>query len=135
KGIEKLKAAGCKVRVGILEKECRELNKRFFTFHEKKRPYVILKFAQSRDGFISAENQTEENRWISNEYSRKLVHKWRSEEMSVLVGANTASIDNPQLNVRDWKGKNPVRIVIDRNLSLSKHLHLFDASIPSLVFN
>jgi diaminohydroxyphosphoribosylaminopyrimidine deaminase/5-amino-6-(5-phosphoribosylamino)uracil reductase len=135
KGIERLKQAGCKVTTGVLEKKCRELNKRFFTFHEKKRPYVILKFAQSLDGFIAAENQTKENRWLSNEYSRKLVHKWRSEEAAVLVGANTALKDNPQLNVRDWKGKNPTRILLDKNLSLPSHLHLFDKSISTIIFN
>jgi len=135
KGIEMLQAAGCKVTVGVLENECNALNKRFFTFHLKKRPYVILKFAQSMDGFIASENQTEENRWISNEHSRKLVHKWRSEETAVLVGANTASLDNPQLNVREWKGSHPVRILIDRHLSVATYLHLFDKSIPTLVFN
>jgi diaminohydroxyphosphoribosylaminopyrimidine deaminase/5-amino-6-(5-phosphoribosylamino)uracil reductase len=135
KGIEKLKAAEIKVTVGVLEKESRELNKRFFTFHEKKRPYVILKYAQSRDGFIAAENATEENRWISNEYSRKLAHKWRSEEAAILVGANTVITDNPRLDVRLWKGNNLVRIVLDKDLSLPRHLNVFDKSIPTLVFN
>jgi diaminohydroxyphosphoribosylaminopyrimidine deaminase / 5-amino-6-(5-phosphoribosylamino)uracil reductase len=135
KGIQKLKDAGCKIVVDVLAKECRELNKRFFTFHEKKRPYVILKFAQSLDGVIAVEDETEDNRWISNEYSRKLVHKWRSEEGAMLVGANTAMKDNPQLNVRDWMGRNPVRLLIDRDLIVPAHLHLFDRSIATIVFN
>jgi diaminohydroxyphosphoribosylaminopyrimidine deaminase/5-amino-6-(5-phosphoribosylamino)uracil reductase len=135
KGIRKLKESGVNVQVGVLEKECRELNKRFITFHEKKRPYVILKFAQTADGFIAAENQTEENRWISNEYSQKFVHKWRSEEMAVLVGANTALKDNPGLNVRNWKGRNPVRVLIDRNLRVPDNLKLFEGSTKTIVFN
>jgi diaminohydroxyphosphoribosylaminopyrimidine deaminase/5-amino-6-(5-phosphoribosylamino)uracil reductase len=135
KGIERLKSNGVKVTVNVLESECRELNKRFLTFHAKKRPYVILKFAQSMDGFIAPENQTEENRWLSNEYSLKLVHKWRSEEDAVLVGATTARIDNPRLSVRHWKGEHPVRIVLDRDLTLPRHLNIFDGSVLTYVFN
>jgi diaminohydroxyphosphoribosylaminopyrimidine deaminase / 5-amino-6-(5-phosphoribosylamino)uracil reductase len=135
RGIEKLKQAGCNVQVGLLEEGCRTLNRRFFTFHEKKRPYVILKFAQSADGFIAHSNPTLENRWISNAYSRKLVHKWRSEEDAVLVGANTVIADNPELNVRDWVGKNPVRILIDKNLSVPDSLKLFNGQTLTLVFN
>ena len=134
-GVEKLKAARCDVQVGVLEKECRKLNKRFFTFHEQKRPYVILKFAQSADGFIAHENPNEENRWISNEFSRKLVHKWRSEEQAILVGGKTAKDDNPRLTVRDWNGENPVRLVLDRQLILPAHLHLLDGSVPTILFN
>lgn len=133
KGIEKLKAAGINVLTHILEKEGRELNKRFFHFIEKERPYIILKWAETADGFIAQENY--DSKWISNEYSRQLVHKWRSEEDAILVGRNTAAHDNPQLNVREWTGRNPVRIVIDRFLKLSDKLLLFDKSQPTLLYN
>lgn len=132
-GIKKLKNAGIEVVTGVLEKEGRELNKRFFTWHEKQRPYVILKWAQTTDGFIAHTNY--ESRWISNEFSRQLVHKWRSEEDAVLVGTKTAAHDNPNLTVRDWSGRNPVRLVIDRFLRLTDHLHLFDKSTHTICFN
>ena len=132
-GIKKLRAAGIEVVTGILEKEGRELNKRFFTFMEKQRPHIILKWAETSDGFIARENH--DSKWISNEYSRQLVHKWRAEEDSILVGPMTARHDNPQLNVRDWTGRNPVRIVLDRFLRLSDTLHLFDRSQPTLCYN
>jgi diaminohydroxyphosphoribosylaminopyrimidine deaminase/5-amino-6-(5-phosphoribosylamino)uracil reductase len=132
-GVKKLRAAGIEVVTGILEKEGRELNKRFFTFMEKQRPYIMLKWAETSDGFIARENH--DSKWISNEYSRQLVHKWRSEEDSILVGPMTARHDNPQLNVRDWSGRNPVRIVMDRFLRLSDTLHLFDRSQPTLCYN
>jgi diaminohydroxyphosphoribosylaminopyrimidine deaminase / 5-amino-6-(5-phosphoribosylamino)uracil reductase len=133
KGIEKLKQAGIQVEVGILEKEGRELNKRFFTFVEKKRPYVILKWAQTADGFIARSNF--DSKWISNEYSRQLVHQWRSQEDAVLVGKNTALHDNPLLTVRDWSGRNPVRVVIDRFLQLPKSLNLFDGTVKTICCN
>lgn len=132
-GIEKLKQAGVEVLTGILLQKGRLLNKRFFTFYEKKRPYVILKWAQTADGFIARSNY--ESRWISNEYSRQLVHKWRSEEDAVLVGTKTAAHDNPQLTVRDWSGRNPVRLVMDRFLRLSDKLQVFDQSVPTICFN
>lgn len=133
KGIEKLRAAGTEVVTQILERRGRDLNKRFFHFIEKKRPYIILKWAETADGFIAQENY--DSKWISNEYSRQLVHKWRSEEDAILVGRNTAAHDNPQLNVRDWTGRNPVRIVIDRFLKLSDTLLVFDKSQPTLLYN
>jgi diaminohydroxyphosphoribosylaminopyrimidine deaminase/5-amino-6-(5-phosphoribosylamino)uracil reductase len=132
-GIKKLKAAGIEVVSGILEKEGRELNKRFFTFIEKKRPYIILKWAQSADGFVAHSNY--ESRWISNEYSRQLVHQWRSEEDAVLVGTRTAAHDNPALTVREWTGRNPVRIVIDRFLRLPETLRLFDQTEKTICYN
>ncbi len=132
-GIEKLREAGVEVTVGVLQKEGRELNRRFFTFVEKKRPYIILKWAETSDGFIARENR--DSKWISNEYSRQLVHRWRSEEDAVLVGTGTAEYDNPSLNVRDWSGRNPVRIVSDRNLRLDKRLKLFDHSQSTLCYN
>ncbi|AWM12900.1 bifunctional diaminohydroxyphosphoribosylaminopyrimidine deaminase/5-amino-6-(5-phosphoribosylamino)uracil reductase RibD [Flavobacterium sediminis] len=114
-GIQKLKEAGKNVTVGVLEKECKELNKRFFTFHEKKRPYIILKWAESNDGFIAPLTK-DSNRpvWITNQYSRQLVHKWRTEEQSILVGTQTVLDDNPVLNARDFFGNNPTRIILDR---------------------
>jgi diaminohydroxyphosphoribosylaminopyrimidine deaminase/5-amino-6-(5-phosphoribosylamino)uracil reductase len=133
KGIQILKEAGIEVVTGILKNEVREQNKRFFTFIEKKRPYVILKWAQTRDGFVARENF--DSKWISNAYSRQLVHKWRSEEDAILVGTSTAKYDNPRLNVRDWDGRNPVRIVLDRDLSLDRSLHLFDGSQKTICYN
>ncbi len=132
-GIINLREAGVDVIVGMLEQECRLLNKRFFTFHEKKRPYIILKWAQTINGLISS-SSAEDDKWISNIYSKKLVHKWRSEESAIMVGTNTALNDNPQLTVREWTGKNPIRIVIDKTLRLPAHLYLFDQSVPTIVF-
>lgn len=133
RGVQKLKEAGIEVSLGVLEKEGRELNKRFFTFMEKQRPFIILKWAQTSDGFIAQKNF--ESNWISNEFSRQLVHRWRSEEDSVLVGTRTASHDNPSLTVRDWKGRNPTRIVVDRFLRLNDHLQLFDKKEKTICYN
>jgi diaminohydroxyphosphoribosylaminopyrimidine deaminase / 5-amino-6-(5-phosphoribosylamino)uracil reductase len=133
KGIEKLRKAGVVVTTGILEDECKELNKRFFTFHQKRRPYVILKWAQTKDGIFAPEDRS--SHWITNELSKKLVHKWRSEEQAVLVGTTTALRDDPALNVRLWEGKNPVRVVIDKDLKLPSSLKIFDRTSPTLIFN
>lgn len=137
KGIEKLIKTNREVIVGILEKECMELNRRFFTFHKKHRPYIILKWAQTLDGFIDI-NRTAENKihptWISNEISRMLVHKWRSEEDAIMIGTNTALMDNPKLNTREWSGKSPIRIVVDRNLRLPESLNVFDQTQPTIVY-
>lgn len=134
KGIEKLKQNGVEVITGVMEKESRELNRRFFTFHEKKRPYIILKWAQTQDGYIAKQvNGKGQKTKISGLNSQILSHQWRSEEHAIMVGTNTAEADNPWLDVRHWNGENPVRIVIDRNLRLSKKLHLFDGSQPTLV--
>jgi diaminohydroxyphosphoribosylaminopyrimidine deaminase / 5-amino-6-(5-phosphoribosylamino)uracil reductase len=136
KGIEKLRAAGIEVISGILEKECKEVNKRFFTFHTQHRPYVVLKWAQTGDGKIAYTASPHPHRLlISNEYSNRIVHKWRSEEMSILVGTNTAMFDNPGLNTRLWPGNNPVRLVVDMNLRLPSSLKLFDEKYPTIVFN
>lgn len=138
KGIEKLKAAGCNITVGVLEEESRHLNRRFFTFHEKKRPYVILKWAQTKDGFIdrvrAADSPVKVN-WITNFHSKRLVHKWRHEEPAILVGTNTARNDNPSLTVREVKGDNPLRLVIDRKLELDSNLNLFDGSTPTIRYS
>ena len=132
KGIEKLKNNGCNVTIGVLEDECIELNKRFFTFHNKKRPHIILKWAESNDGFIAPNNNSEIT-WITNTYSRQLVHKLRTEEQAILVGTNTAITDNPKLDARTWKGNNPIRIVLDRTLKIPTSNHLFDGSIKTIV--
>ncbi len=133
-GIKKLIEAGKNVTVGVLEKECIESNIRFFTFHNKKRPYIILKWAESQDGFLSPEKKDKtEPVWITNEYSRQLVHKWRSEEQAILVGTKTVLDDNPKLDVRDWKGKNPTRIVLDRTGKITDNYHVKDQSIKTIV--
>ena len=133
KGIKKLKNAGVEVIQDVLKPECENLNKRFFTWVRKQRPYIILKWAQTMNGFFAPTNDSQQ--WISSVNAKQLVHQWRSEEDAILVGKRTALIDNPRLNVREWKGRNPTRIVIDRNLELPKHLHLFDQSIETIVFN
>lgn len=133
KGIEKLQNAGIKVTTGVLEQECLALNKRFFTRVEKQRPYIILKWAQTLNGYFATKDGPQ--KWISGKEAKMLVHQWRSEEDCVLVGKRTAEIDNPQLNVRLVEGKNPKRAVIDRDLKLDKKLHLFDNSIETFVFN
>ncbi len=134
RGIKKLMEAGCEVNVGILEKECQELNKRFFTFHNHKRPYIILKWAQSFDGFIAPKNKAS-NRpiWITNKYSGQLVHKWRSEEAGILVGTNTALTDNPKLNVRNWTGNDPVRILIDKDQKVAVDSAIFSEKQQTIV--
>ncbi|RXM46723.1 bifunctional diaminohydroxyphosphoribosylaminopyrimidine deaminase/5-amino-6-(5-phosphoribosylamino)uracil reductase RibD [Flavobacterium sp. YO64] len=135
-GIRKLVEAGANVVVGILEDECNELNKRFFTFHQKKRPYIILKWAESLDGYLAPEKEINQERkpvWITNKYSRQLVHKWRSEEQAILVGTQTVIDDNPKLNVRDWSGNNPVRVVLNQNNRISKDSFVFDDSVKTIV--
>lgn len=135
-GIKKLKEAGVNVTVGILEKECRASNIRFFTFHEKKRPYIILKWAESQDGFIAPKTKNEQKPvWITNEFSRQLVHKWRSEEQAILVGTQTVIDDNPKLNVRDWTGMNPTRIVLDQKNRISKESYIFDNQAKTIVLS
>ena len=136
KGIQKLIDSGVNVTVGILEKECNELNKRFFTFHKKNRPYIILKWAESSDGFISPKNKSEQKPvWISNDYSRQLVHKWRSEEQAILVGTQTIMDDNPSLTVREWVGKNPIRVVIDKENSIDSSSNVLDNQAKTIVFS
>ena len=133
-GIKKLMEAGAKVTVGILETECYELNKRFFTFHEKKRPYIILKWAESQDGFIAPLTKSkQEPVWITNEFSRQLVHKWRSEEQAILAGTQTVIDDNPKVDTRDWSGNNPVRIVLDQHNRIPKDSHIFNNQAKTIV--
>ena len=138
KGIDILRKAGVEVTVGVLEKESYELNRRFFTYHQQRRPYIILKWAQTHDGFIDRKREDDtmpEINWITNTVSKTLVHRWRTEEDGILIGKETARKDNPQLTVREWTGKQPLRMVLDRNLELSSDLFLFDRKYPTLVFN
>lgn len=137
RGIRQLEAAGVEVTTGILEQESRELNRRFFTFHEAKRPYIILKWAVTRDGFLDIDREVVKgNRptWITNEHARRMVHQWRSREQAILVGSTTALKDNPSLTVRDWTGPHPLRLVLDRGNILPDHLALFDGESPTLLF-
>lgn len=132
-GIKKLKENGIDVLVDILPMEGKKLNSRFFTFYNKNRPFIILKWAQTADNFIAQEHNKRIE--ISGPQSHQLVHKWRTEEDSILVGKETARIDNPQLNPRLWTGKNPIRLLIDRDLSLPENLNLYDQQIPTIIFN
>ncbi len=133
KGIEKLRLAGIEVIVGILEKQAAELNQRFFTFYQKTRPYIILKWSQSSDRKISKADFTKIA--ISNELSNRIVHKWRSEEAAIMVGTNTALYDNPSLTTRLWKGNDPVRILLDKDLKVPASHHLLNGKIRTIIFN
>lgn len=137
KGIDKLKKAGIEVIENVLENECRKINRRFFTFHEKSRPYVILKWAQTSDGYLDKQRSSNEIgiNWITEPETKSLVHKWRSEEQAILVGRNTIMNDNPSLTVRDFSGKNPIRIVIDSQLAISNMKNVFSDDAETLVFN
>jgi diaminohydroxyphosphoribosylaminopyrimidine deaminase/5-amino-6-(5-phosphoribosylamino)uracil reductase len=133
-GIRRMRDAGIEVVTGILDTEGAFLNRRFFTFHLQKRPYIVLKFARSADNFIAPETTSSGIHWISGPLSRKLVHKWRTEESAIMVGSATALHDNPHLTARDWPGKSPLRIVVDREGKLPARLHLFDQQVPTVVF-
>lgn len=133
KGIQRLRDAGIEVITEVLKQEADWLNRRFLTYHTKHRPYIFLKWAQSQDGFMAPEGNKQA--WLTNTASKQLVHKWRSEEQAVMVGKNTVLVDNPQLTVREWQGKNPLRITIDRNLELPSSLHLFNEAASTLIFN
>lgn len=144
KGIENLQSAGVDVTVGVLEEECKQLNRRFFTFQTDHRPYIILKWAQTADGKIATsprgplsfrEGEINERLYISNEYTNRLVHKWRSEEASILVGTNTIRFDNPELTVRLWAGKNPIRLIVDMDLRLPPSLRIFNDAASTIIFN
>ncbi len=147
KGIEKLKAAGVHTETGILEEECKKLNRRFLTFHIRQRPYIILKWAQTADEFIAGteyapgegalneSTKRNDRLHISNEYSNRLVHKWRSEEAAILIGTNTALLDDPSLTTRLWPGQSPVRLILDMDLRLPAFLRIFDRSVRTIVFN
>jgi diaminohydroxyphosphoribosylaminopyrimidine deaminase/5-amino-6-(5-phosphoribosylamino)uracil reductase len=137
RGIQKLIEAGCDVTVGVLNEACEGLNKRFFTYHQMKRPFILLKWAQTNDGFIAPDEVVRINKkepvWITNEYSRQWVHKLRAEEQAILVGTNTVVTDNPSLTVRDWKGSSPIRFVIDRVLKIARTASVFDGTVETVV--
>lgn len=133
KGIALLKEAGVTVVVGVLEEKAKALNRRFFTFHQQQRPYIILKWAETANQKMASD--TNERLFISNEYSNRLVHRWRSEEAGILVGTNTALKDNPALTNRLWKGNNPIRLLIDRNLTVPISYKLFNEEAITIVFN
>lgn len=137
RGVEKLRAAGCELIVGVLERECREHHKRFLAYHTKSRPYIILKWAETADGFIAPSEGKRQNDpepfWISNPSSQQLVHQWRTQEQAILVGTTTVLADNPKLNARHWKGKDPIRIVLDRELRIPTHFHVMDGSVKTIV--
>ncbi len=133
KGMEKLRLSGAEVTVGVLENECRELNKRFFTFHEKKRPFIILKWAETANGIIGTNGN--DRLLISNDFSNRLVHQLRHQNAAILVGTNTALLDNPSLTKRFWYGKSPIRLVIDKDLKLPANLQIFNQAERTIVFN
>lgn len=140
RGIQKLMQAGCEVKVGVLEDECFELNKRFLSFHLKKRPYIILKWATSSDGYLSpfahhSENTEKKPVWISNPQSLQRVHQMRSQEQAILVGSNTVLADNPSLNTRLWKGNSPIRVIIDKDLISPKSSKIFDGSVKTILIH
>lgn len=137
-GIKRLRDAGINVTVGVLEQQCRELITEFTVFNTQKRPYIILKWAQTADGFIDKirlHSQPAKPNWITDNACRSLVHKWRTQVKAIMVGTNTALYDNPKLNVRNWVGPQPVRVVTDKNLRLPPWLNLFDSSQPTIVLN
>ncbi len=137
RGIEALKNGGTEVTYGVLEDEGAYLNSRFLTFHRKKRPYIILKWAETSDGFIDIERQEGDpvgTNWITDEIARTLVHKWRSEEAGLMAGTNTIIADNPKLNVRRWTGNSPLRITFDRNGRIPESANILDNSQDTLVF-
>lgn len=137
KGIQKLKNAGCKLTIGVLERECKKHHKRFLSFHEKKRPYIILKWAETKDRFLAPEKDKRttdrEPYWISHMRSRQLVHQWRSEEQAILVGTSTVLEDNPKLNVRLWKGTSPTRILLDRSLKIDTDYQALDGKVNTII--
>lgn len=134
RGIQKLKDAGREVVVGVLEEECRYLIRRFITFHTLHRPYITLKWAESGDKYIDKCRESGSPVLLSSPLTSMLVHKKRAEHSAIMVGTRTAELDNPSLTVRNWQGRSPVRIVLDRQQRLPPALHLFDGSVPTLVF-
>jgi diaminohydroxyphosphoribosylaminopyrimidine deaminase / 5-amino-6-(5-phosphoribosylamino)uracil reductase len=136
KGIAKLVQNGCDVITGVIENECVELNRIFFTFHREKRPYIILKWAMTRDGFMDkVRTRNEKPLKITGKEADKLTHRWRSEEQAVMVGTNTVLMDNPFLTVRHVKGRSPVRIILDKNLKIPSNSNIFSNFAPVIVFN
>ncbi len=133
RGIEKMEAAGIEVVTHVLEQESRKINKRFIVFHEQKRPYIILKWAVSVEGNFCPSDKS--SFWLSNEESKRMVHQWRSEEDAILVGSGTALADNPSLTVREWQGRNPIRVLLDRDLKTPLHFNIYNEDAKTIVFN
>ena len=137
KGIAYLEKNGCNVLTGVMEEECRWLNRRFFTFQEKKRPYIILKWAQSYDGYIDIDRSAGIDPgpyWITGNSEKVLVHKWRSDEQAILVGGETIRNDNPKLNVREWSGNDPLKLILSRSGNLSAESEVFKKSGSAVIF-
>ena len=135
-GIKALQEAGIEVVVGVLEDACIELNKRFYCFHIQKRPYIILKWAQSADGYMAPKNDVKGSvSWISDAHSQQLAHRWRAEEHAILVGRKTVEADNPQLTTRKWSGSNPIRLILDPNLKIDYSAAVFNNSAQTIIFN
>lgn len=136
RGVKILQEAGIEVVVGVMEDECRELNKRFFIYHEQKRPYVMLKWAQTQDGYMDKirHDVSEVPLAISNSITRQLTHKMRAENQSILVSTNTVLLDNPSLTVRNWSGRSPIRLALDRQGRIPSDYHLVDNSTPTIIF-
>jgi len=133
KGIQKLIEAGCEVIQGVLAPECDHLNRRFFSYHSKNRPYIFLKWAQTTDGFIAPRTRDTQNPvWISTPYARQLSHKLRGQEQAILVGSNTVRADNPSLTTRDWDGPSPVRIVVDPSLKIEKDSQVYNQEVKTI---
>lgn len=133
KGIEKLKNAGIEVESGILDEECKYFNRRFFTRIQKQRPFIILKWAETANGYFATTDGHQ--KWISGALAKRLAHQWRTEEDAILIGKQTAVMDNPQLTSREWPGKNPVRLVIDKNLQVPNDNHIFNTEAKTIIFN
>ncbi len=133
KGIEKLKNAGIEVVSGILDDECRDFNRRFFTRIQKQRPHIILKWAETANGYFATADGHQ--KWISGALAKRLAHQWRSEEDAILIGKQTAIVDNPQLTAREWPGKNPIRLVVDKNLQVPKSNHIYNNEAKTIIFN
>ena len=136
KGIKQLEEAGIEVVLGVLENECKSHHKRFLTFINKKRPYIILKWAETNDGFIAPKTKNEiKPVWISNKYSRQLVHKWRSEEQCLIVGRKTISEDNPKLTTRDWDGRDPIVVIISKDSNLNENSNVFNSKAEKIIIS
>jgi len=133
KGIQKLKNAGIEVFSGVLDDECKFFNRRFFTRIEKQRPFIVLKWAQTANGYFATIDGHQ--KWISGGLAKRIAHKWRTEEDAILIGKQTAIMDNPQLTTREWPGKNPVRLVIDKNLEIHSSNHIFNDEAKTIIFN
>jgi diaminohydroxyphosphoribosylaminopyrimidine deaminase/5-amino-6-(5-phosphoribosylamino)uracil reductase len=136
-GIKRLKEAGCTVTTGVMEAQCREHHRRFLSYHEKKRPYIILKWGETQDGFMAPEPDKRMKEpqpyWITQTGARQLTHQWRSEEQAILAGTNTILMDNPALTTRLWKGASPLRVILDQNLKIPAHFQVMDGQNKTLV--